>query len=439
MERTEFLIIGGGPGGYEIAAELANKGHDVILVERDKLGGTCLNRGCIPTKCLCASSATALTVADAARFGVEVGSFSLDYTKAAARIIDVVAQLRSGVESMLAKVNVIYGEASLTADKTVRVNDKEYSADHIIIATGSTPASLPIPGASFAVNSDKLLSLTDVPQRVAIIGGGVIGIEFASILSAFGCEVTVIEYCKEILPPFDAEIAKRLRMALTRRGIKFITSAAVKAIEPGLRVIFESRKGKDSVECDMAVMAVGRKPVIPAGCNLAGIELNERGFIKVDELMQTTASGIYAVGDVNGLCMLAHAASAQARRAVGSDVNLDIIPSAVFSIPEAAMVGLTEEQAIARDNDIMIGKASYAANGKALAMGEESGTVKMIFNRQSGFILGCHVVGAHASDLVAEVAALMFGMTTREELDDELVHSHPTLSEVLPAAARAAR
>ncbi len=439
MRSAEIIIIGGGPGGYEVAAELAANGHKVILIERDRLGGTCLNRGCIPTKCLCASASAAMTVASAADFGVDVSSFSVDYGKAVERANGVINQLRDGIDAMLRDVEVIKGEASLKPDKIVVVNGEEISAERIIIATGSRPAVLDIPGAKFAVTSDEFLSLTEIPQRVAIIGGGVIGLEFASILAAFGREVTVIEFCKEVLPPFDTEIAKRLRTALTRRGIKFMTSTKVIAIEKGLRIIYEGKRGKDSLECDLAVMAVGRRPVLPDGIKEAGIELTERGFIKVDELMETSVRGIYAVGDVNGLCMLAHAASAQARRAIGSDVNLDVIPSAVFTQPEAAMVGMTEEQAKAKDYELMIGKASFAANGKALAMGEGEGSVKIIFARDSGFILGCHIIGPHAADLIAEVAALMFGMTTREELADELVHGHPTLSEVIQAAARNAK
>ena len=186
-------------------------------------------------------------------------------------------------------------------------------------------------------------------------------------------------------------------------------------------------------------MAVGRHPVMPQGIEAAGIELDGRGFIKVDELMETSVGGIYAVGDVNGLCMLAHAASAQARRASGIDVNLDIIPSAVFTSPEAAMVGMTEDRARKKGHELMIGKASFAANGKALAMAESDGTVKIIFDRESGLILGCHIIGPHAADLIAEVAALMFGMTTREELAEKLVHGHPTLSEALQDASRNAR
>ncbi len=439
MRSSEFIIIGGGPGGYEVAAELAAAGRKVTLIERDLLGGTCLNRGCIPTKCLCASASAAMTVAGAAAFGVDVTSFTTDYGRAAQRAAGVMDQLRGGIEAMLRDVEVIKGEASLKPSKIVTVNGEELTADRIIIATGSKPARLDIPGAEFAVTSDEFLSLTDVPQRVAIIGGGVIGLEFASILAAFGREVTVIEFRKEILPPFDSEIAKRLRMTLSRRGIKFLTSTRVVAIEKGLHIIYEGKKGKDSLDCDLAVMAVGRRPVLPEGTASAGIELNERGFITVNELMETSVPGICAVGDVNGLCMLAHAASAQARRAIGSDVNLDVIPSAVFTTPEAAMVGMTEDAARSKDYDIMIGKASFAANGKALAMGEGDGTIKIIFARESGFILGCHILGPHAADLIAEVAALMFGMTTHEELADELVHGHPTLSEVIQAAARNAK
>lgn len=440
MRSAEIIIIGGGPGGYEVAAELASEGRKVVLIERDSLGGTCLNRGCIPTKCLCASASMAMQLATAEKFGVKIsGEVNLDYGCAVRRASEVMTQLREGVASMLRDVEIVKGEASLKQDRVVEVNGEEYTAGQIIIATGSKPAVLPIPGAEHAVTSDSFLSLETVPQRIAIIGGGVIGLEFASILAAFGREVTAVEFCKEILPPFDGEIAKRLRSMLSRRGIKFLTSSEVKAIEPGYKLIYEGKKGKAELECDLVVMAVGRKPVVPAGAVEAGIELNERGFIKVDELMQTSVPGVFAVGDVNGLCMLAHAASAQARRAVGSDVNLDVIPSAVFTMPEAAMVGMTEDQARAKGYDVLVGKSSFASNGKALAMGEADGTVKIIFAKESGFIVGCHIIGPHASDLIAEVAALMFGMTTREELADELVHGHPTLSEILPAAARNAK
>lgn len=439
MRNAEIIIIGGGPGGYEVAADLAAKGRKVILVERDLLGGTCLNRGCIPTKCLAASASMAMSLASGSEFGVDVRSFSLDYGRAASRVGAVTAKLRDGIEAMLRDVEVVKGEAVLKPGPIVAVGNDELMAEKIIIATGSAPAMLDIPGASFAMTSDDFLKLEELPHHVVIIGGGVIGLEFASIIAAFGREVTVVEYCKEILPPFDADIAKRLRTMLSRRGIKFLTSSAVKSIEPGYKVVYEGRRGEGCVDCDMVLMAVGRRPIVPDGAESAGIELDRRGFIKVDGQMRTSVDGVYAVGDVNGLCMLAHAASAQARLAAGCDVDLGIIPSAVFTVPEAAMVGLTEEQARQRGNDIMVGKSSFAANGKALAMGEADGTVKMIFDRESGSILGGHVIGSHASDLAAEIAALMFGKTTRGQLAETLVHGHPTLSEVIPAAARSAR
>ncbi len=287
MRQTEFIIIGGGPGGYEVAAELAAAGRKVILIERDRLGGTCLNRGCIPTKCLCAAASALLLISTASQFGIDVGQVTPDYSRTAARSNSVIDQLRQGIETMLRDVEVIHGEATLKQDKIISVNGEDLTADHIIIATGSKPASLDIPGAALAITSDEFLSLTELPQRVAIIGGGVIGLEFASIISAFGREVTVIEYCKEILPPFDSEIAKRLRTMLSRRGIKFVTSARVTSIEQGLRINYEAKRGHDSIEADLAIMAVGRRPVIPSGAEEAGIELDSRGFIKVDELMQT--------------------------------------------------------------------------------------------------------------------------------------------------------
>lgn len=262
MRSADFIIIGGGPGGYEIAADLAADGRKVILIERDRLGGTCLNRGCIPTKCLCASASAAMTVADAASYGVDVPAFTLDYGHAVERAAAVMDQLRGGIEAMLRDVEVIIGEASLKPDKVVVVNGEHLTAGRIIIATGSRPAVPDIPGASLAVTSDGFLSLTDVPRRVAIIGGGVIGLEFASILAAFGREVTVLEFCKEVLPQFDGEIAKRLRTTLSRRGIKFLTSTRVTAIEKGLRIIYEGKRGNDSLDCDLAVMAVGRLSLI---------------------------------------------------------------------------------------------------------------------------------------------------------------------------------
>lgn len=448
-KNYDLIIIGGGPGGYELAAEQAGAGKRVALVEKDRLGGTCLNRGCIPTKCLCSSADAIRTVQNAAQFGVDVPAFTLSYPKAAERMRSVVDTLRSGIGQMLRGVEVIEAEARLAPGGTavcpvsVIAGEDTLMAPEIIIATGSRPARLPIPGAELAIDSDDLLALDELPGSVAIIGGGVIGMEFASILAAFGTEVTVIEYCKEILPPFDGEIAKRLRLALGRRGIKIVTGASAREIartpDGLLRVDYETAKGAASIEAEAVLMAVGRRPVLPPGCEEAGIELTPKGFIKVDGAMRTSVPGVYAVGDVNGLCMLAHAASAQSRVAAGEEVDLTIIPSAVFTHPEAAMAGATEESLKASGAAYATAKSLFGANGKAVAMGEGEGLVKVIYAPADGSILGVHILGPHASDIAAEAAALMFGKVTVDDAATSLVHGHPTLSEALSAACGVAK
>lgn len=444
----DLIIIGGGPGGYELAADRAARGQRVALIERDSLGGTCLNRGCIPTKCLCASAETIHTVRDAEAFGVDIPTFTIDYSRAAERMHAVVGNLRAGIEQLLRGVDVINAEARLSAGDNeecpinVHAGEKVLTARQIIIATGSHPASLPIPGAELAIDSDRVLALDTLPDSAAIIGGGVIGMEFASILNAFGVDVTVIEYCKEILPPFDSDIAKRLRTILQRRGIKIVTSAAVSAItgEPGkLRVTYTGRKGEESTEASAAVMAVGRRPTLPPGCEEVGIQLTERGYIKVDSAMRTSVPGVYAAGDVNGLCMLAHAAAAQARVAAGEEVDLSLVPSAVFTLPETAMVGATEDALKASQKQYAVAKSMFGANGKALAMGKGEGLVKVLYDPSTRKILGVHVLGPHASDIVAESAALIYAGVTVDDVAVRLIHGHPTLSEALSSACNAAK
>lgn len=471
MSHSDIIIIGGGPGGYEIAAEAARAGRKVTLIEKGDLGGTCLNRGCIPTKCLLASASALINARRAADFGVNIEGITPDYAKAAERMQGVVAQLRQGVVGLLRDVEVVRGEASMgtvpfvgldgdhapepeacslnapngerTMLPVVRVEGKEYTADQILIATGSEPARLPIPGAELAITSDDLLRLTQLPASIAIIGGGVIGMEFASILQAFGVEVTVIEYCKEILPPFDREVAKRLRTTLSRRGVKIVVGAAVSRLDPAddgaVTITYAGKKGDETLTCDMALMAVGRKAVLPDGCAEAGINVNARGFIETDPMMRTSAAGVYAVGDVNGRCMLAHAASAQARVALGDDVDMEYIPSAVFTTPECAMVGLTEEQCQKEEIAYASAKSMFAGNGKALAMGEGEGFVKVLYSPATRLMLGVHVIGPHASDIVAEATVCLTQGVTVDEAAHAIIHGHPTLSEAFMAACAAAK
>lgn len=439
MQTANLIVIGAGPGGYNAAAAAARRGQKVVLIERDNPGGTCLNRGCIPTKCFCRSAQIALDMGEAAAMGVEgCGNPRIDLQKVIARKDEVVAQLREGVGMLLKDVTLVRGCARFVAENAVEAEGEVYSAPRIIVATGSRPAILPVEGAKNALTSDGLLSFPgEVPESLVIIGGGVIGIEFASVFSAFGSRVTVLEYCREILPPFDPEIAKRLRMSLRKRGIDVQTSAEVTAVSADGEVSYRV-KGKDSqVKADLVLMATGRVPVIPEGLDRF-VRLGKRGEILVDRATMKAEGSecIYAIGDVNGLCMLAHAAEAQAEVAVGNrKENPQVIPSAVFSVPECAMVGLTEPQCLERGLEVCIGKSFMRTNGKALSMGEPDGLVKIIADKSTGRILGCHIVGAHAADIIQEAATAMSAGLTISAIA-EAVHAHPTLSETVRDAAK---
>ena len=435
MNKYDLIVIGAGPGGYTAAARAALMRQKVLLIERDELGGTCLNRGCIPTKALCRSAEVAMTVADASAFGVGTESSGVDFATVMARKDSVVAELRQGVETVLRDVTVVKGEARFESPHIIEVGNEHYTAPRIIIATGSRPAYLDLPGKELAMDSDRLLAMHSLPKSIIIIGGGVIGMEFASIFSAFGVDVTVIEYCKEILPPFDSDIAKRLRMSMRRRGVKFITSAKVTYLadkgDDVIEVGYETKGKACSALAQYVLMAVGRKPVIPQGLEALGVKMNGHS-IDVDENMQTSLAGVYAIGDVNGICMLAHAAEAQGLVALGLRTLPKEIPSAVFTKPECAMAGITEQQAQQLGLDYRVGQSSFRANGKAMAIGEPDGVAKVIADMQ-GRLLGVHICGAHAADIVQEaVLAISSGLSVGQMLD--AVHGHPTLGEALKDA-----
>ena len=404
MTTTDLIIIGAGPGGYRAAEYAAKQGLKVVIFEGSEVGGTCLNVGCIPTK----------TYVHSATF-----------EEARERMAQVVPQLRAGVEGILSHPNI-----TLVRERGAFVDVHtvgEYTAPNIIIATGSETKWLPIPGKDDprVVDSTGLLNLETFPQRLAIIGAGVIGMEFASVFNRFGSEVTVIEYLKECLPALDSDIAKRLRKYLEKRGITFKMKTAVENIA--------------DIDADVILMATGRKPRIQPDFAKAGFEYDERLGITVDDHFETTVKGIYAIGDANGRQMLAHAAEMQAIRAVNhilgktDNIRFDIMPAAIFTEPEAACVGPTEDQLKAQGVTYVCKKAFWRANGKALAMGETEGMLKL-FCDANGVILGCHAYGAHSADIVQEVSVLMCKHTTIDELAD-MVHIHPTLSEILKSAA----
>ncbi len=353
----KIIIIGAGPGGYETALDAAKRGHEVTLFNGTKLGGTCLNEGCIPTKCLCRNAEMVASFKEADKFGIDDFTFTLDYNKVVERKKEVVDTLRSGVDSMLkaAKVSVVNAMASFKDAHTVVADGNEYSADYIIIATGSVSKSLPIEGHDFECvkDSTQILDIEYVPESLTIIGGGVIGMEFANIFASFGSKVTVIEYMKQILPPFDSDIAKRLKQVLAKKGIKIVTGAAAKKIEQNdeyeVVVTYDVKGKEETVVSSDLLMAVGRSPRID-GLNLeaAGVEYSPKG-IKVDDWMRTNVPHIFAIGDVNAKMMLAHVATFQGIHALNAiddkedKINFDIIPSGVFVVPECGMVGLTGE------------------------------------------------------------------------------------------------
>lgn len=447
----KLLIIGAGPGGYETAVAAAKRGAEVTIVSDGPVGGTCLNEGCIPTKSFCRNAQVLDDVRQGSAFGVDIPQYSFDFQKVVQRKNQVVEQLRGGVEFLLGGKNItlVRGKAAFKDVHTVVVDGTEYSADYVIIATGSHSATLPIPGNDLpgVITSTEILDLDAVPGRLVVIGGGVIGLEFASIFNSFGSSVSVVEFCKEILPRFDTDLAKRLKQSLSKKGISIETSAAVQSIATtgdGLSVTYVKKDKEFVLEADKVLMAVGRRPnVNTINLDDVGVAYSPKG-VQVDGEMRTSVPNIFAIGDVTGGIMLAHAAIFQGLVALDAifggkehDIDLSVIPAAVFTEPEAATVGLTEEECEAKGLKIKCLKSFFRANGKALSMAAPDGFCKLIVSEDDGRLLGCHLFGAHSSDIIQEIAALMNSKATLRDLRS-IIHAHPTLTEVLQAAAHSA-
>jgi dihydrolipoamide dehydrogenase len=443
------IVIGGGPGGYVAAIKAAQLGKRTAIIEKDKFGGVCMNRGCIPTKTLLRSVEALKEVKESENFGVvdlDVSNAKLDMVKVQSRKSGIVKQLVGGVNGLFKKngVTAIEGEGIIKDKNTVTVNGKEYSTEYIIIATGSNVKSLPIPidGKMEVLTSNEVLDLDHIPDDITIIGGGVIGIEFAYFFANNGCKVTVVEFLDRILPMVDEEITNQITGMLEFMGVKVYTSAKVTEISSNA-VIFEKDGKQQSVQASKVLMAVGRGPEIGGiDCEKLNIK-TERGAIVTDLKMKTSVDNIYAVGDVNGKAMLAHTASSEGIIAVenicghNKTMDYDKIPSAIYIQPEVASVGLTEAQAKAKFGTVKVGKFPLLANGKAKVAGEENGMIKVIVEPKYNEIVGVHIFCLHATDLIAEAVVAMNLEATAEEVAMS-IHPHPTVSEIYHEAFHAA-
>jgi len=440
---NEILVIGGGPGGYVAAIRAAQLGAKVTLVEKDEIGGTCLNRGCIPTKALLHSSEVYEECKNSANIGINAENVTVDWGKVQEYSANTTKKLNGGVKALLRmnKVDVISGEAAFTGPKTVKVGDKTLSMDKIIIAAGSYPIVPPIPGvreSAACIDSTACLKLETIPKSMLIIGGGVIGIELGSVYARFGTEVTIVEMLPKLLPLMDGELASLVRHQMQASGVEIYTDSKVLSVSDssdGAVVKVACPEGEREFTAEKVLVCIGRGPDTKGlGLENAGIKTDKRGFITVDDRMETNVPGVYAIGDCNGRLMLAHTASAMgevaAENAMGKDAKFDpaTCPSCLYVSPELAGVGLTEEKAKEIGLDYKVGKFPISANGKSMIMGCTDGMVKVIAGAKYGEIIGVHILAPRASDLIHEACLAIKLEATVDEFIDT-IHGHPTVAE----------
>ena len=449
MKKYDLLIIGGGPGGYVAAIKSAQLGMSVGLIERDKVGGACLHKGCIPTKALIQSTHVYELFKRSKEFGIVTKGVRADFSEFHNRKQTIVNRLFGGVEHLLKKnkVDILKGTGQIISPGKVLVKDgsktkEEVSAKNIIIATGSSPVvfkGLPHDKKN-VLTSDDILELKEVPSSLLIIGGGSVGVEFAYIYNALGCEVTVIEVMDEILPTSDKDVGSALKRCLSKKGIKFLTQTELDHIE--IRedsvetTVKKSDEKKETLQSEKVLLAMGRKPETEdSGLDALNLEFNGR-FIDVDENMQTNRSGIYAIGDITGPPLLAHVASAQglfvAHNIAGVDyppINDNTIPKVTYTNPQVASVGMTQEEAELADYDLKVARFPFISNGKAQTIGEEEGFIKVITDKSSGEILGVHLIGHEVAELIGGMSLAMNLEATNLEVSAN-IYPHPTISEV---------
>jgi len=450
LEKYEVVIIGGGPGGYVAAIRAAKLGRKVALVEADYLGGTCLNRGCIPSKTLLRHAEVIENIKKAKAWGIETGPVTFSFPKMLKRKDQVINQLRTGIGFLLkqGKIDVYngYGEVQFNKEITIKSKDKQETiyGEKIILATGSTPIVPPIEGANETpyLTSDTVFDLEKVPESIVIIGGGIIGVEFAGIFSSLNVDVTIVELADRIISTEDPEASKVLKRSLEAKGVNIFTKTKVVKLaqfEGKKQVHIEKNNGSTEViNTDSILLSVGRKPNLAASKKLS-LEL-DGPFIKVNEKMQTSISSIYAVGDVIGGYQLAHVASAEglvaAANASGEEetVNYKVVPRCVYTNPEIASVGLSEEELKKKGIKYKVVRVDHNSNGKALALDEKEGFVKLLADEKYGEILGVTMIGPHVTEMITEPSAFIHLEGTVEELAS-MIHAHPSISETLYEAA----
>jgi dihydrolipoamide dehydrogenase len=447
LDEKDIVIIGGGPAGYVAAIHASHLGAKVAVVEKDKLGGTCLNRGCIPTKALARSAEVLLEARRANDFGIEVNNVRMNFPKIMAHKSKVASQLVSGVEQLLKgnKIRVYRGAGRILSPHLVKVNDEEIVTRKLIVATGSESTPLPIPGGDLpgVLTTDEILELTELPESLVVIGGSHVGVEFASIFNALGTKTTIVKRRPLRLEPIDEEIGRRFAQTLPRQGIEVKIGAAVKAIKREgavLRVVWDTPEGEQGVNGQMVLMATGRAPYAK-GLNLSELGIQtEGGAIKVNVYLETNIKDVYAIGDVLGKNMLAHVASYEGEIAVENalgrarQADYRAVPNCIFTHPEIAGVGITEGEAKNAGIPYKVSKFPFAACGRAVTMSETTGMVKMICRAGDGVVLGMHIMGPHASDLIAEgVLATRLGLTAQDIV--HTIHAHPTLAEAVRETA----
>ncbi|MFS0645092.1 dihydrolipoyl dehydrogenase [Siminovitchia sp. 179-K 8D1 HS] len=452
--ETDTIVIGAGPGGYVAAIRAAQLGQKVTIVEKGSLGGVCLNVGCIPSKALISASHRYDEAKHSDAIGINAENVTLDFSKVQEWKSGVVNKLTGGVEGLLKgnKVDIVQGEAYFVDENSVRVMDENsaqtYTFKHAIIATGSRPVE--IPGFKYSkrvIDSTGALNLDELPKKLVIVGGGYIGVELGTAYANFGTEVTIIEGMKEILGGFEKQMTALVKRNLKKKNVTVVTNASAKGVEEtdeGVKVTYEAKGEEHTVEADYVLVTVGRKPnTDELGLEQVGIKVNDQGLIEVDKQLRTNIPNIFAIGDIVDGPKLAHKASYEGKIAAevisghASQVDYLGIPAVVFSEPELASVGYTEQQAKEEGIDISVGRFPFAANGRALALDATDGFVKLITRKEDGLVIGGQIAGASASDMIAEIGLAIEAGMTAEDIA-MTIHAHPTLGEITMEAAEVA-